>query len=103
MSLFAQAKEAGAKAQARPNAPTQVTQTTTIDIANLEQLAKAIEKAYPGMTLNEAAITKAGLAPTGEVMVPFAAHDRKTKGGVTVYYNGKVVWTAIEPVKPAKA
>ena len=71
MSLLAQAQEF--KVESKTAGPQQATQVMTIGIDQLEAFAGACEAQFPKLSLNENAIKNGGLAPTADIMVPFAA------------------------------
>lgn len=100
MSLFESA--ALVVPAASKSGPSQLVAKTTIEPtdAAFRALADKIEKAYPKMVVNEAAMKKSGFAPDGTTpMVPFACKQGKPHpAAVTVYYNGTVVWTGIAPL-----
>jgi len=82
--------------------PSQLIKKTSVEPTPeaVDALGARIEKAYPKMVANENAVRKAGYAPDGETrMVLLACKQGKpSPASVTVYYNGTVVWTGVEPV-----
>lgn len=100
MSLFEKSKNVSPVAA--KSGPAQLVQKTQIEPteAGIQALADKIEAAYPKMALNTAAMQKSGFAPDGTTpMVPFAVKQGKPHpASVTVYYNGTVVWTGVEPL-----
>ena len=103
MSLFSAAQDVAVKANASGQG--QVVHTSTIALEDIEKLATKLEKL--GFRLLENAIKGGGNSPLMDPttnkplkMVPFAAQLNvagRPSQTVVVYYNGKVVWSGLEP------
>jgi hypothetical protein len=75
-------------------APAQLVKSISIDMAKHDKVIAQIEKSYPALKVNRAAVEKSMKAPTGEGgVVVAAATQRNPNGGFTLYYNGKLVLT----------
>jgi hypothetical protein len=84
---------------ARPQNPTK---TTHFSPAQFAKLTAAIEKAYPDLKPDTAAVSAAGIGKDG-LSVKMAVYARPKAGGipganVNLYRSGSAVWTNVEPI-----
>lgn len=91
MSLFQECKAIQAEGKL---APAQLVETKVINMDEAETIVEGIAAKFPALKVNRAAIAKSIKAPTGEGgCVVAAANMRHPNGGMTLYYNGKLVLT----------
>ena len=78
--------------EAKPRAAqTALTTVIAIDLADLDKICTALEKAFPRATFNEVAVKNAGMNAAGEKVVRYAISQRGPNGQAVIYFSGKLV------------